>query len=43
MRLLSLTFLLSLGFLLSACNNDEDSQSNSPPSPQPSCKVHCAP
>ncbi|MDD9315334.1 hypothetical protein [Acinetobacter lactucae] len=44
MRKLSLLFITSLALMLSACNDDNDSDNSSPTTPPTSnCKMHCAP
>ncbi|MEF0206968.1 hypothetical protein ACOUDP_08720 [Acinetobacter baumannii] len=44
MRKLSILLITSLALMLSACNDDNDSDNSSPTTPLTSnCKMHCAP
>ncbi|RSP53934.1 hypothetical protein D6866_11440 [Acinetobacter baumannii] len=44
MRKFSLLLITSLALMLSACNDDNDSDNSSPTTPPTSnCKMHCAP
>ncbi|EPA9106335.1 hypothetical protein Q5M49_17395 [Acinetobacter nosocomialis] len=43
MRKFSLLLITSLALMLSACNDDNNSDNSSPTPPTSNCKMHCAP